>query len=150
MTRKRPGMASGLDNEEKKESLPQLSARDAEDSPELPGDTESEASPTPNEETSTATHSENETATMPGSNMRPKTLSPDEDDSNFFQDYLGDRRFWICNHETDCNQQFESLVVFIEHLNTHGFVVYKRLNELHKNPPSIRELLSYGTLVQSL
>ena len=42
-------------------------------------------------------------------------------------------RHWVCAHSDECKDQFESLVLYMEHLAQHGFIVYHpAIRQLHQ------------------
>ncbi|KIW01757.1 uncharacterized protein PV09_06933 [Verruconis gallopava] len=53
----------------------------------------------------------------------------------------GEGRYWVCAHATDCRREFDSLVLYVEHLSRHGYVVYKKWTELHPraSPDALQE-----------
>jgi len=130
----------------KEESSPISTSKDPKAPFAVTNSTSSEAfpaSPASKEESFSSTF-EFKKPTISASKMKTKTPSPEENNSTFFEDYLSNRRYWICIHDEDCKKRFESLVLFIEHLNKHGYVVYKKWSELHEKVPSSKELLATG------
>lgn len=91
-----------------------------------------------------AAPSEFKKPTIPASKLKSISRSPEKSGSDYLGDYLNDRRYWICAHEEECQSRFDSLVLLIEHLSRHGYVVYKKWSELHKPAPSSKELLASG------
>jgi hypothetical protein len=83
--------------------------------------------------------------TVPASRMQ-KRDSPSQDEragsssTSFLRDYSNKQRHWICPHDEDCKEKFESLVLYIEHLSKHGLIVYKEWRDLH--PPMLPAVLS--------
>jgi hypothetical protein len=82
---------------------------------------------------------------MPASEMRkgssPSTSKTEESSPDFQNEYLIGQRYWICVHDEDCKKKFKSLVLFIEHLGEHGFIVYYKLKELHSyTVPGLKDM----------